>query len=351
MIHHFPESSPNNRIHPRNGAFVISLDFELHWGVRDIYPLDEAERTKLLAARAGIPHLLDLFGEFSAHATWAVVGLLFARSQEEAKAFRPNQQPRYRDGQLDPYLERLGSSERNDPFHFAPSLIAQIAQREGQEIASHSFSHHYSMEGGQTEAEFEADLKSAVAIAADSGYTLRSYVFPRNQVNPGYLAALARSGFWSYRGTESASAKQAGAFADQRRPYKRAIRLVDSFIDIHGHQTSAWPVPASPMSIAASRYLRPHHPAFRSFEPWLLRRIGKAMRYAAQQGEIFHLWWHPEDFAPNYGENLRVLRRVLEMFDSCRTRYGMRSLTMAEVANEVNTSAVASRCESVGKSA
>ena len=234
----FPSNKPAR---DQAGALVISLDFELHWGVRDHVALDQAQRARLLAARAGIPRLLDLFDEFSVHATWATVGLLFARSRQEAEAFRPEVRPCYQNARLDPYGEPLGADEREDPFHFAPSLIAQIAQRAGQEIASHSFCHYYGMEMGQTEAEFAADLKSAVAIAANSGYVLRSYVFPRNQVNPRYLAALERSGIWTYRGNESVGFREAAAFAEQRRPYKRACRLLDSFLDIYGHQCSAWP--------------------------------------------------------------------------------------------------------------
>jgi peptidoglycan/xylan/chitin deacetylase (PgdA/CDA1 family) len=319
----------------RPGALVISLDFELHWGVRDHTPLDEAERARLLAARACIPRILDLFEEFSVHATWAVVGLLFARSKEEAEAFTP-EQPNYLDARLNPYREQLGTDERDDPFHFAPSLIAQIAARRGQEIASHSFAHYYCMEEGQTAAHFEADLKSAVAIAANSGYTVRSYVFPRNQVKPGYLASLERSGIRAYRGNESVGIKKAESFAEQRRPWKRIGRLLDSFMDMHGDQTIAWPDRLALTSIPASRYLRPYHPAFRYLEPCLLRRIRKAMMQAAEHGEIFHLWWHPEDFAGSSDENLRVLRRVLEMFDSYRAHCGMISLSMTDVLSRID---------------
>jgi len=333
------------------GALVISLDFELFWGVRDRFALDQAERGRLLAARAGIPRLLDLFDEFSVHATWATVGLLFARSRQEAEAFWPLERPRYREARLDPYRERLGADEYEDPFHFAPSLIAQIAQRAGQEIASHSFSHYYCMEWGQTEADFAADLKSAVAIAANSGYTLRSYVFPRNEVNPAYLPALERAGIWAYRGNEPVGDKEAAPFSEQRRLDKRAGRLLDSYLDLHGHQTCAWPGRSLPAPILASRYLRSYHPVFCRFEPWLLQRIEKAMKHAAQRGEIFHLWWHPEDFASNYGQNLRVLRRVLEMFAGYRTRYGMVSLNMAEVASRVGVTTLQTSLESINESA
>lgn len=313
------------------GALVISLDFELHWGVRDITPLDSGERARLHSARRLIPRMLDLFEEFSIGATWATVGLLFARSKKEAEAFMPNRRPSYREERLNPYVEKLGSGEADDPFHFAPSLIAQIANRRGQEIACHSFSHYYGMEQGQTAEDFEADLMSATAIAASTGYNIRSYVFPRNEVNREYLPALRRAGISSYRGTESASIKQGHAFAEQRRPHRRLGRLLDSYVDICGAQTIPWPKPSVPASIAASRYLRPYHPVFSPLQKYLHRRIDVAMKHAAEHGEIFHLWWHPEDFAHYPDENLQFLRSVLKSFSAYRARYGMASLSMAEV--------------------
>ena len=350
----FP-SVPNACCYPkpsRTGALVVSLDFELHWGVRDHTPLDRRERTRLIAARAGIPRLLDLFEEFSVHATWATVGILFAHSREEALAFQPQERPHYEDARFDPYREALGEGEHDDPFHFAPSLIDEIARRKGQELASHSFSHYYCLESGQTDAEFEADLQSATAIAALHGYILRSYVFPRNQVNLNCLAALQRAGIWAYRGNELASIKQATSFAEQRRAYRRAGRLLDSFVNLYGEQTSAWPIALStPVSVPASRYLRPYHPAARLFENRLVQRIGAALRHAAECGEIFHLWWHPEDFAPSCDQNLRVLRRVLELYATCRERWGMTSASMAEIASRIRTDTAVPEYAGVPKSA
>lgn len=318
----------------RPGGFLISLDFELHWGVRDMVRLDAAERARLLAARDCVPRILDLFEEFSVHATWATVGFLFAYSRLEAEAFRPAKLPSYRNARLDPYREHVGTNERDDPFHFAASLVARIAERKGQEIASHSFSHYYSMEAGQSVGEFEADLQSAVAIAANSGYAIKSYVFPRNQANSAYLPALKRAGIQAYRGNELVSTKSAAAFAEQRRPHKRILRLLDSYVNLDGDQTFPWPDHPEFSSIPASRYLRSYHPAFRPFEDLLLRRIRRAMEHAAKSGEIFHLWWHPEDFARDPGQNLRILRQVLEAFDHYRAQYGMVSHSMSEVLSE-----------------
>jgi alkyl hydroperoxide reductase subunit AhpC len=57
------------------------------------------------------------------------------------------------------------------------------------------------------------------------------------------------------------------------------------------------------------------------------------MQHAAETGQIFHLWWHPEDFAPYCAQNLAMLRHVLELFSQYRSQYGMSSLSMNEVVN------------------
>jgi hypothetical protein len=80
-------------VHEQAGALVVSLDFELHWGVHDRRPLSARECSRLLAARAAIPRILDVFEEFRIRATWATVGLLFAKSRSEALNFTPNPKP------------------------------------------------------------------------------------------------------------------------------------------------------------------------------------------------------------------------------------------------------------------
>ncbi len=318
-------------VNPRPGALVVSLDFELHWGVRDRVKLDRRERERLLSARQVVTDLLGLFGEFSIRATWATVGFLFAQSRTELEKFSPVYKPAYRDPVLNPYSETVGRDESEDPFHFAPSLIAKIQSQPGQEIATHSFSHYYCMEPGQGQREFEADLDAAIMIAGEYGYPIDSYVFPRNQVNPNYLEALARRGLSSYRGTQASAATASASFRTQRGPLKRIRRLCDAYLNLEGSQTIAWPRGDGPLCVGASRYLRPCLKALSSFEDLRYRRIAEAMNSAACKGELFHLWWHPEDFALDPQSNLKFLRRVLTCYDECRRRHGMLSLSMKEV--------------------
>jgi peptidoglycan/xylan/chitin deacetylase (PgdA/CDA1 family) len=317
------------------GALVISLDFELHWGVRDHTPLDDVERKRLLVARTVIPEILRAFGAHGIRATWATVGFLFARSREEAQEYRPQCMPKYEQVELDPYREIVGRDESEDPFHFAPSLIRDVAQQAGQEVGSHSYSHYYPLERGQTEAEFGSDLASAKLIAEKSGYVLKSFVFPRNQVRPSYLPILSQTGFTAYRGTEPVAVKAPVNYREQRIPWKRAVRLMDAYWNLDGAQIRDWPRGERLVGVDASRYLRPYSASLRALEKARLKRIAYAMTRAALEKRIFHLWWHPEDFATQPERNLDFLDRVLTVFGEHRREYGMASLSMGDVSRTV----------------
>lgn len=311
---------------------MISLDLELHWGVRDRIPLDSNERARLLSARAVVPRLLEAFEEFSVHATWAAVGILFARSRDQMALYSPWPRPHYSEARLDPYREPVGRDESDDPFHFAPGLIAQIAARSGQEIGTHSFAHFYCCEEGQGPNEFETDLQSAIAIGDQEGYRIDSYVFPRNQVRTDYLGILGAAGITCYRAAQASAVNAADSFRRQQRPHRRFIRLCDNYRDLLGTQTVPYPSGAAPRRIGASRYLRPYSEALHGLENVRLQRILGAMQAAAGQGGIFHLWWHPEDFARNSDRNMQFLRRVLAGFAHLRREFGMLSLSMREAA-------------------
>ena len=56
-------------------ALIISLDFELYWGIKHMISLNDC-KNNLLAVRSIIPSLLKLFDEYKIHATWATVGFL-----------------------------------------------------------------------------------------------------------------------------------------------------------------------------------------------------------------------------------------------------------------------------------
>lgn len=312
--------------------FVVSLDFELHWGVRDVRSLDEY-RAHLLGVRRAVPRILELFVEHGVHATWATVGLVFARDRAEIDAFAPADRPRYVRAALDPYAamaREVGVDENDDPFHFGASLVEAIRRTPHQEIGTHTFSHYYCNEPGQTEATFRADLAAAARIAAARGISLESIVFPRNQVNRAYLGACRDAGLRAYRGNPPS------ALYEGDRWWQRIGRLVDAYLPVAG-DTSWTPAPTrtEPIDIPASRFLRPYAPRARLLEPLRLHRLLRDLRRAARGGRVFHLWWHPHNFGVHLDENLAVLRRVLQEVVRLRIDEGLRCLSMGELAREL----------------
>jgi peptidoglycan/xylan/chitin deacetylase (PgdA/CDA1 family) len=322
---------------PGYGAFVVSLDFELHWGVRDHEPPDGPYRANLLGARRAIPRLLDVFERYGVAATWAIVGFLFANSREELRKFEPAIHPCYNDRTLDPYAEPIGNGEDDDPLHFAPSLIEQIRRSPGQEIATHTFSHFYCREPGQTRDAFRADLGSAVAIAADRGIQFRSIVFPRNQGNPEYARALLDAGITCYRGPELGWMHR-GITRQETTLGLRVARVADTYIDISGKKIVHWNEILEPnglCNVRASRFLRSYQPGLKRLEEKRLRRMIDQIKLASLEDAIFHIWFHPHNFGIHLEQNLRVLETILQTFAWARERYGMRSLSMDAVQNLV----------------
>jgi peptidoglycan/xylan/chitin deacetylase (PgdA/CDA1 family) len=316
-----------------NGVFVVSLDFELHWGVHDRLALAEY-RENLLGARQAVPAMLETFADFGIRATWATVGILLLGGKRELLETLPERRPSYTKRRLSAYelLDAVGENERDDPFHFAPSLVQQIAATPGQEIGTHTFAHYYCLEPGQSVAEFRADLETAVRVTrAKLGVSPRSLVFPRNQVAAPYLDVCRELGFLAYRGNPTTWPYRARAEADERA-VRRAVRLGDAYLPLTGRNSTPLSAVEAPVDVTASRYLRPYAHVLRRLEPLRIRRITADMRDAARRGRLYHLWWHPHDFGVHLAENLRALRRVLSFFAILRDRYGMQSLTMAEAA-------------------
>ncbi len=317
------------------GAFVVSLDFELHWGVRDHQPADGAYRDNLLGARRAIPLMLEAFEEYGVRATWATVGMLFARTREELERFSPLTRPSYVDHSLYPYSEPVGADEDEDPLHFGWSLVQRIASSPNQEVGSHTFSHYYCLESGQGEATLKADLGAALEIAEYRGIDLRSLVLPRNQWNPNYAPIIRDMGFIAYRGAQDGFPYRPRRQHEQQSQSMRAVRLADAYLDLTGHSLTSWADVVDDQgvcNVAASRYLRPYSRSRRSLEGRRLRRIVSAMERAALDRSVFHLWWHPHDFGANTDENMAFLRRVLAGFAELRERHGLESHTMREVA-------------------
>ena len=310
------------------GKFIISLDFELHWGGAEKWDLKK-KNAYFLETRKSIPEVLKIFKENNIRATWATVGFLFAKNKKQLLEFSPNLKPSYTNQKLSAYnyFEQVGEDESKDPFHFGYSLVHQILDTPGQELGTHTFSHYYCNETGQNLEQFEADLKMAQAISQENfGQTLRSLVFPRNQYNSDYLKVAQEQGIrvvrsnpdvWFWKETE-------GKFA----PVYRAIDTLVSISKPLSFDRRNLKREDKIIKLPASRFFRPYKNKEKAIQNLKLKKIKNEMTFAAQNNLDYHLWWHPHNFGENVLENIRQLKEIIKHYHILNEKYGFQSVTM-----------------------
>lgn len=313
-------------------TLIVSLDFELFWGMQDGWELSEYE-ANILGGRKAIPRMLDLFQKHGIHATWATVGFLFGRDEGELRRFSPQLRPAYDNTALSSYrcFGSIGINEEEAPCYYGASLIDQIADVPGQEIGSHTFSHYYCREAGQTTEQFRADMEAAKAIASAHGFDLKSVVLPRNQCEPEYTRVLTDLGFTTYRDEENDWIHEKIRF----RPLMRLLRLADVYLPLTGQGGYEPGIEDGIVNLVGSRMYKPFFKPLAFLEGWKVRRIKHQMHHAAKNGLTFHLWWHPHNVGVHTDFHMQQLEQIFSYYDELKEKYGMRSLNMSEAAQEV----------------
>ncbi|MBA5247440.1 polysaccharide deacetylase family protein [Marnyiella aurantia] len=310
------------------GKFIISLDFELHWGAVEKWDLKDMSQY-FLNTRTSIPDVLRLFEENNINATWATVGFLFAKNKEQLLEFAPLQKPSYNKSKLNYYnhFDQIGDNENEDPYHYGYSLIEKIVKSQGQELATHTFAHYYCTEEGQNVEQFSADLVAAQNIAQHNfGVKLSALVFPRNQYNNEYLEQAAKNGIKVVR-----SNPDVWFWKNQKRKEVQLFRALDTLVPIS--KTLAFEENQvirknGITELPASRFFRPYVHREKVVQNLKLYRILNEMTHAAKNNLCYHLWWHPHNFGNNVQTNLMQLAIIIKHYRKLNEDFGFLSVTM-----------------------
>lgn len=317
------------------GCLVISLDYELLWGMLDIPNMEAYGQNNVINVQLVIDRMLALFEKYQVKATFCTVGMLMCKDVNEVMSFAPKVYPAYDNDKLQPYGKCLEKVRRaNQNLYFAPNSITKLLSNPYVEVGTHTFCHYYCWEKGQTIDQFEEDIKAAIRVAEAKGFSLKSIIFPRNNVSKDYLQVCAKHGITTYRGnaTKFFSKPKSRLF----RLKNRICRLLDSYVPIGGTSSFRYeqliPEDGLPVNVPASRFFRPYSKYSSFLEPLRIRRIKNEIQYAAKHGEMYHLWWHPHNFGANMEKNMRNMELVLSYYAECHKKYGMKSYKMNELS-------------------
>lgn len=320
------------------GTLVISLDYELMWGMIDCATKDGYGQTNVKQVSEVINRMIALFEKYDVHATFATVGMIMYPNAKELLADIPQVHPSYQQSVMSPYEHDyiLQIKPEEECLFFQPEVVKEICKHKGMEMGTHTYCHYYCWAEGQTTEQFDADIKKAVEVATRNGVDLKSIIFPRNQVSDEHLKICARNGITSYRGN-------ALKYFDEPKSKwegikNRLCRLLDAYINMGGMTSIPYGKlerKEGLLNVCASRMLRPYSPKLSFLEGLRLRRIKKEMVHAAKNGEMYHLWWHPHNFGANMEDNLRILENIMKTYKDCHDKYDMQSLTMNEITTRL----------------
>lgn len=192
--------------------------------------------------------------------------------------------------------------EKGYPLWSGIDIIKNIEKVRNQEIASHSYSHEIFTKISEEKAENEIKDNKA-----------KSFVFPRNQIK--YLNLLKKHGFKTYRGKDRKSWE---LFHISKPPtYKPTFN--NGLLNIPGS-----------MYFVSARNIRKYIPyGTRLFKSKM--GINKAI----SRKQVFHLWFHPIDFANETNSLMKEFEEILQYASQKRDQGKLEIKNMNQIFEEI----------------
>jgi len=279
------------------GSATISADFEIAWAFRGRSV--EERNLRAVRCRRNVPYLVRILEETGIPITWATVGHLFLESCESGDCGlahsdmpRPPKNERW---EGDWYKHDPCTNIRKNPDWYAPDLIQGIlASRTRHEIGSHSFSHiDFSADTSNREL-VRRELEECQRVMAPLGLSLRSLVYPFNNMGHHYLDLIAELGLI-------------------------AVRHRDPRIRLSYPERS----PEGVYKLCESMNMRRTGP---------YDYVDKAkifLQQALKRNAAYHLWFHPSDPSEIFEDEFR---RIIQSMAELRDQGQLWVTTMGDLA-------------------
>lgn len=260
---------------------VISLDFELGWGVLESELWKQRERMSIYVnLRSVLDNLIAVLKESEIATTWAIVGAILASDEKE----------------LD--LEHLPESYRNAVIKFCressemtrngQDLIDKLQCLDGLiEVASHTSTHIYAEHPDVNSDHYIADVGCSISTLENYfGTQVKSLVFPRDQAR--FNNEVAARYPINYR----LNPDYGRNISNIGRVFKGAQRIITN-------------VPESKVIMGASGecyqngslYFNWCGGKYELIKKYLTKIQTRRMLSNIRPGDVYHVWLHPFNLA------------------------------------------------------
>lgn len=259
------------------GTVVISLDFELGWGHREVRP-DYVEKLRRREPEIDrrIGELIEIFENHDIAGTWGVVGRLLEDGEDSL-------------------------------FH-NPALVEKVVDSDvDHEVGLHSYAHRPF--DGLTREQAREDVTKGLAALSRFDVGSTTFIFPQNKIE--YADILSEHGFQCYRTGDN------GWMTDF------ITNIVPSMANPEVDASGLVSVPGSLFIASPSYPIR-----------ILQLQAGIGIRRAIRNDGIVHFWLHPHNVIIRSGI-LNLLNRIFSKIDRCRSQDELDVATMNSIAESV----------------
>lgn len=304
------------------GYMVISLDTELIWGSFDFFG-PNYQKTVFQKTREVINRLLVLFEQYEISATWGIVGHLFLDkcSIEGGKKHPDIIRPSHNWFKYDWFHFDPCSDLHSTPIWYGKDIVEKIkCCKVKQDIGSHSFSHVIFGDVGCSEQTAASELRKCVELAEKEGIKLKSFIFPRNSI--GHLNVLKEYDFCCYRGLQSLKYSSTGLFFRFLTLLRKMLAKTPPVSLPEEKLAGFFNIPASMHWGEKSRFIP---------NSYRVRVAEKGIKSAIKKKGLFHLWFHPFEFATNTEEEFYQLEKVIVFADKKRGQGKLEICSMADL--------------------
>jgi len=194
-----------------------------------------------------------------------------------------------------------------------------------QEIGSHSFCHIPYHEGSTNCNAVRADIKIAKKLHEAFNLPFEIFVFPRNIV--GYRNLLAKAGIRVYRGNSPRWYNSIPSFS-----FRRLMDFIYFLFRVPPPTVKATVDETGMVNIPECMLLFGRNGGRSLVSSRDLIRMGLAgLNRAVKRGEIFHLWFHPSNFAYKIDKQFYSLEAILRYAQRLRENGQLEILTMRHI--------------------
>lgn len=295
------------------GTLLLTFDCEGKWGIVDCLTPRDRRCYTLQRLEAAYGEMLSLLQKYRIGATFAFTAT-FSMSRSEFEQMRPDIESS--GAAAAPWMRQALREIENDDGDgwFAPSCFQAVKQDGIHEIGSHGFSHLPWGSSYATRQLLDAELSLNRKVAGFDAESVRTFVYPRNQV--AHQDLLAQHGFHSFRGF--------------RRSFGRPANLMREF-NCFSPSERFGPTEGLPVAIPSGHFLNWRRGLRRSVPlSFTVRRWEHMLRHAAHNGGVVHAWTHPENFV-GVDSMFPLLEKILRFVADEREAGRLQVVTCSEL--------------------